>query len=230
MIHTPERSKRNLALLNQKCKVEFDDVSYKNDSVDSVHNEEYGIKIMLPNSDRDDMGEEKYNTFAISLDNDTSQEANGYNSEVFSLEGVVKEVNGLLLAKTPYPQEEPTMANIVLEKMKNGVAHFFYRKKDGSIRETFGTIPKYNSQDVDKLLEKAREARSDVANFIREGEDDGAALYDAASGLLEGLKPFGIKAHREKKPTENVTYYDIEAQGWRVYHPDTIVNISGQEL
>ncbi|MCR4659234.1 MAG: SH3 beta-barrel fold-containing protein [Bacteroidales bacterium] len=32
------------------------------------------------------------------------------------------------------------MINELKSKMKNGVAHFFYCKKDGSLREAFGTI------------------------------------------------------------------------------------------
>ena len=48
------------------------------------------------------------------------------------------------------------MIEMLKEKMKNGIAHFVYLKKDGSLREAFGTL---NSALIDNYINNLGESR-----------------------------------------------------------------------
>ena len=66
MIHAPELSKRNHELLTAVLGLGYSDSSYKNDTCDSLYNEELDIAIYLPNAevaDEDDV--ESFDTFSV---------------------------------------------------------------------------------------------------------------------------------------------------------------------
>tara|TARA_R110002020_G_scaffold59805_2_gene162787 strand:- start:129 stop:440 length:312 start_codon:yes stop_codon:yes gene_type:complete len=64
-VHSPNKTNEVINILNDKTDIEFKDGSWHNDLCDSVYNEEYNLKIFIPNSEVDDEGNEEFNTFSV---------------------------------------------------------------------------------------------------------------------------------------------------------------------
>ena len=64
-IHNPEMTTALIKEINSKSPVQFEDISWHNDTCDSIHNEEIGIKIYLPNSRETNYVEERFSRFVV---------------------------------------------------------------------------------------------------------------------------------------------------------------------
>lgn len=109
------------------------------------------------------------------------------------------------------------------QKLQNGVAHFTFRKKNGDLREAFGTtngniVPKYDVKAVENLI---TESRDFLVGFgtgtLIKGDDD---------KLTNALKPFAPKEGTARKMPDNIiTFFDIEKQAWRSCAAETLIDI-----
>jgi hypothetical protein len=94
MMHSPELSAKNWALINASSPIQFIDSTFGNDLCDSIYNEEHDIMIFLPNTDSDKREDEKFDLFGIKL-NISDEYGGDYlnkeedNSDDFTLEEVL---------------------------------------------------------------------------------------------------------------------------------------------
>jgi len=87
-IHNPELSSKFLKLIEEGVKRKFVDVSWGNDLLDSIMNEELDIQIYIPNAEVEDLEEEEFTDFQIStISNDEIL------LETKSVEEVIKFIN-----------------------------------------------------------------------------------------------------------------------------------------
>jgi len=93
MIHNKELSEKNFKLICEQLSGYYD-VSYGNDTCDSVYNEERDIIIFLPNSlTTNDFDNELFNSFYVIIND---QEINGERIEsdlLYSVDEIVKFIN-----------------------------------------------------------------------------------------------------------------------------------------
>lgn len=110
--------------------------------------------------------------------------------------------------------------NNLLDRLRNGIAHFTFEKSDGTLREAFGTrnndlIPKYEEKAVERLVEESRD-------FLV-GFGTGTLIKGDDVRLNEAIKPFLPKEKRDYTPNENnISYYDLEKKAWRSFNFDKL--------
>lgn len=111
------------------------------------------------------------------------------------------------------------------QKLRNGVAHFFFRKKDGTIREAFGTtspelIPVSSAKDLAALLLAADNMAVTVEKAVESPENfaaDTTPLAVMAAGLRDALHPY-VREKKTKKQSEAVqVFFDLNIQEWRSF-------------
>jgi hypothetical protein len=70
-IYTPKQTEKTLNYFNRKCKYQFTDVSWGNDSTDSIGTEGLGLNIeldvYLPNAKKENLDKMHFNTYTIRI-------------------------------------------------------------------------------------------------------------------------------------------------------------------
>jgi hypothetical protein len=67
MIHSIELSKKDFALIAEQFPNKFVDVSYKNDTCDSIYSDADDMLIILPNSEVNEENKGLFNTFVLNI-------------------------------------------------------------------------------------------------------------------------------------------------------------------
>lgn len=67
--YTPKKTEKTFNILNEIFpNLNWEDSSWHNDACDSLYLEERRITVYIPNSDKTDLGNEEFNTWAICVD------------------------------------------------------------------------------------------------------------------------------------------------------------------
>tara|TARA_B100000900_G_scaffold414018_1_gene439460 strand:+ start:1241 stop:1549 length:309 start_codon:yes stop_codon:yes gene_type:complete len=76
--HTPERSEENKNKLELATGLKFEDSSWHNDTCDSLINEDIHIQVYLPNSDEQNIYQEQFKYYAITIDGSEKMDGSHY--------------------------------------------------------------------------------------------------------------------------------------------------------
>ena len=117
------------------------------------------------------------------------------------------------------------MQNIeeLINKLYTGVVEFEYKKKDGSIRKTIGTL-------CEKLLPEKEEIKFDIQtiNVLLKIKNISLNEYIESNGLelikKENDKYVFIFKKNEKRKQDNIiTYYDLENNSFRSFIKENLI-------
>lgn len=124
-----------------------------------------------------------------------------------------------------------TLHQRVREKMLNGIAHFVFEKKGGAYRHAYGTIkgellPQHDAKHLEALKETVKEDLKTIQSYLTSNDVSKGKLVMREAyliGFIETLAP--AYQRPQKEDGTNQPYYDLEAQAWRSYRIDSLVDL-----
>ena len=119
-------------------------------------------------------------------------------------------------------------AEQVKEIMKGSICHFVYTKKDGSLREAFGTTNEENLPS--KWAGFNHRLNEDVVSLDLKNES--LALERIAQlkdNIAEMQAILAAPKTHDKKGEGYVNYYDLVKKTWGKFHEDSVVEIMRPE-
>lgn len=120
---------------------------------------------------------------------------------------------------SPLLSEASEMEDLLVKRMHQGVAHFVFKKKDGTLRTAYGTL---KPELIPSVKEIASEELFTALNNV----------LDVSNSEEEARKLVAtIRAKELPKPEKEVAvvtaqrYYDLEAKAFRAFSLDSLVFI-----
>lgn len=105
----------------------------------------------------------------------------------------------------------------IVEKLQTGVHLIHYVTKKGDLKRTFATLDK---GIVEPLVDyvKVKDSADNLAAYIGRDINKGEVITaETASALLDYDEVRTLKDSTRKENTDNVTYFDLKAKGFRVF-------------
>lgn len=125
----------------------------------------------------------------------------------------------------------------LLAKMQQGIAHFSFKKVDGSIREAFGTthgafIPDNRVKFLADMMDLVHEGKR-ISDALVAAAAEGKSLDEQAKAVLVGYGSLAqdlidrseTKAKASKSSDKVQVYYDLEKQQFRNYQIGSLIKI-----
>jgi len=143
-------------------------------------------------------------------------------------------------------ETDESILQVLQTRLIEGLVHFEYKKANGDVREAYGTLnSKYIKQDptgyansrverfyqskfskdytilpIDKIFSTADKKEVFIVNL----EEEEVKLFD--DGLMDLNLPHFISVVKKvHQPEHLLKYWDLEAQGWRMFTKDSIIAV-----
>ncbi|MCB9047672.1 MAG: DUF2693 domain-containing protein [Chitinophagales bacterium] len=126
------------------------------------------------------------------------------------------------------------LQELALDRMNHGVCIFSYTKKDGSVKQTVGTLHPALLNDAKETakLRQVRNLAESITSAYRldesDSESDGSSFFSSIQPHIEALDKLISPTVGRKAPTPNPdwqNYFDLIAMDWRKYRKDDLLSV-----